>query len=603
MSRSDRSIRAGRRGRSALQRDASTSGSATGVPATRGRRAWIGTAVVVLALSTSAIAAVWTPAPHTGGDNAGYLALAHSVVEGQRYVEAWDPESPPHTKYPPVYPLLLGALIGMGASAWTAFKALSAVSLAGAALLAFLWAGRRVGPLAGGGIALLALLSHGWLDASRWTLSEPVFLAFAFLALWAADHALDPPRLPIPWLGGGEGSGSGERTKPGWLALATLATVLTCMTRAAGAPLAVALVLVLTLGTRLRSAAVVSASLAAPAAWWLVRSRGSPGAYQSEFWMANPYEPGLGTVGWPDLPARAWANLRLYVGEVVPREWWSSLDGGVAVSVGAALVTLAVTGWVLRLRREGAGAAEVFAPLYLGMILVWPEVWSGERFLLPLYPLLFLYAGEALVPAARRLGRLAVPSAAAASWLVVALPALPGAVRLAADARVCRRVVETTDDVFECHAQGFREFREAATWAGANLPAGSVVLNRKPRIFFLLGRTPGRVFPFTSDPAALLDEADRAGARYVLIDQVDALATVYVPAAIEARPLAFCYMGGWGAQGGGPSTNLLGILPPDERGDGGTFADIGTCPDSYRADPLAPTGEREGLRIPLLVGP
>ena len=55
-------------------------------------------ALVHLAIALPAL----NPAPHNGGDNAGYLSLAHSLATGAGYVEAWDPALAPHTKYPPL---------------------------------------------------------------------------------------------------------------------------------------------------------------------------------------------------------------------------------------------------------------------------------------------------------------------------------------------------------------------------------------------------------------------------------------------------------------------------------------------------------------------
>ena len=45
-----------------------------------GRRT-AGLAALAVALQLSAAAAAYNPAPHTGGDNAGYIALAYSLVE------------------------------------------------------------------------------------------------------------------------------------------------------------------------------------------------------------------------------------------------------------------------------------------------------------------------------------------------------------------------------------------------------------------------------------------------------------------------------------------------------------------------------------------
>ena len=71
-------------------------------------------ALVHLAIALPAL----NPAPHNGGDNAGYLSLAYSLTTGAGYVEAWDPALAPHTKYPPLYPALLAGAMGLGARAW-----------------------------------------------------------------------------------------------------------------------------------------------------------------------------------------------------------------------------------------------------------------------------------------------------------------------------------------------------------------------------------------------------------------------------------------------------------------------------------------------------
>src|SRR5689334_11998006 len=47
------------------------------------------------------------PQPHTGGDSANYLTLARSLLQRHSYTDLYDPIQPPHTKYPPVFPLML----------------------------------------------------------------------------------------------------------------------------------------------------------------------------------------------------------------------------------------------------------------------------------------------------------------------------------------------------------------------------------------------------------------------------------------------------------------------------------------------------------------
>jgi hypothetical protein len=557
-------------------------------PGTGGRPTWaiIGAGLAVAVAGV--VSAVAIPTPHPGGDNAGYLALAHSLTQGTGYTELWDPGLVPHTKYPPVLPLVLAGFMALGVQSWFTLKLLvaaSAVSLA--VLLAFLWVTERRGPVFGGLVAIPVLLSAGWLQASRWILTEPLFLVFTLGCLVAAERALGPE-------GGEEVPPSARRAL--LLGVAGLLGVLAFFTRSAGLPLVMALLAALLLARRFRAGAVLGGSFALLAGAWVFRGRrGGEGAYQNEFWMANPYDPELGTIGIGGLLVRMWENLRLYVGEVLPREWWGAAELPWLLALGGILLSgLAVAGWIRRLRPR-PGPAELFVPLYLGLILLWPQVWSGDRFLLPLYPFVLFWAGEVIWDGVRRWGRGAAAGAASVAFVLLTLPSVAAWLELADDASACRRAA--TEDVFRCHGAGVMEFRDAAAWAGANLPDDAVVVNRKPRIFYVLGGTPGRIFPFSRDPDVLLAEADELGARFLLLDRVDGISGYYLPFVIEARPLAFCWIRGWGDGGGG--TNLFGILPPEERREG-PISELRLCPEDYRRSP--PVEPRvEGIRVPILV--
>ncbi len=554
---------------------------------------------LVALIAAVLIGSVSIPAPHDGGDNATYLSLAHSLVSGTGYTEVWDPGAPPHTKYPPVFPLALAALMLVGVSTWAGFKVFMALGVGTATLFAFGWATRRSGAVAGAAVAVLALLSGGWLQASRWILSEPLFLVLTFVALWAAERGLGPSSPARPNQKGREGGQSGDLDAARWTALAGASAILALFTRSAGLPLVLAILGALVLAKRLRAATVFGACLIVPGALWFLRARqGGQGAYQSEFWMVDPYQPALGNVGWLDLPVRAWGNLRTYVGTVLPEEWWPAVPAGARVALGIVLVALAAWGWFarMRVRRE---AAELFVPLYVGLILVWPEAWAGDRFILPLYPLGLLYAGETLHGARRWIGGPAAFAVVAVGVLALAAPAVPGWLVLAEEGSTCRQISESADPV-QCHRAGVLEFKNAAEWAGANLPQGAVVLNRKPSLYYVFGGQPGRIFPFSVDPGPLLAEADRIGARYLLVDHVDGISPFYLSAAIQAYPGAFCHVAGWGGTAGLLGTDLFGIRPPEERLPGTSMEQLTACPEGYRVLPMVEPPP-PGAAIPRLV--
>jgi len=149
---------------------------------------------LLAAAVVTSVVIVWmafTPVPHTGGDNAGYVSLAHSLLTTGTYVDAFDPEGLPHTKYPPVFPALLALLIAMGARTWAALKMTAMVSTVLAVAATWLWAERRLGPLAAFGVAVLLSVSSAVVYYSHWVLSDPLFLALTIGALYALARADD----------------------------------------------------------------------------------------------------------------------------------------------------------------------------------------------------------------------------------------------------------------------------------------------------------------------------------------------------------------------------------------------------------------------------
>jgi hypothetical protein len=98
--------------------------------------------------------------------------------------------------------------------------------------------------------------------------------------------------------------------------------------------------------------------------------------------------------------ARVFENVQKYISIHLPI-LLADGPGPLPFVFGGIIFGLAVYGWAIRLR--AARVADLFFPLYLGLIFIWPAIWSGERFLLPAMALLLFYAGDGLVRLARRL--------------------------------------------------------------------------------------------------------------------------------------------------------------------------------------------------------
>lgn len=541
------------RGRAARRTGRSRSAAALQLPAV------LGSAVVAVHLAMAVLAA--SSAVHTGGDNAAYLSLANSLARHGAYAETWHPGAPPHAKYPPAYPAALAVMILAGAKTWGAFKALSVVWTGLAAGFCFLWLRRRAGVWTAAALSLLFGMAPALLWASQWVLSDPMFVALTLASLWL----LTPSSRPREPLGGQPEGRVGVRLDPRTWAMATglALAVAAFFTRSAGLPLVAAAAVCLVLDRRWKALAGFAALFALPTILWHVR----PGAeYAADFWLVNPYVPEMGRAGPGDLAWRVGENVWRYATDYVPGGL-VGVAGALGTVGGLILAGLGLGGWLRKVRRR-PGVAECFFALYAGVVLLWPVQWSGDRFALPLLPLVLLYAAEALAFLGRRAGRVfpvrgslaARRTLAAAAFALVAVPPVLSWVEDARADRACRAETARAGPM-GCLTPEAKLFHAMAVWAGSNLPEGSIVISRKPRLFHVFSGLPSVVFPFSTDDRLLLAEADSLGAEYLLRGSWDNSVPTFVDPVVAANPDRFCRVTAL-RHGSGVVMSLLAVKPP-----------------------------------------
>jgi hypothetical protein len=321
------------------------------------------------------------------------------------------------------------------------------------------------------------------------------------------------------------------------------------------------------LATRRKRAAAILLATSVPfiLVWWL-RGLTNPGvSYVGSFLYIDPYIPARGTIGFHDLLVRLQENMIKYRLDHVPR----ILTGYTApsVAVGTILLVLAAFGWVMRLRKPSV--VEIWTFFYLGLVLVWPVSWSAPRFLLAIIPVLALYAAESIAFLA---SFTPFPKAAGAATIAALVGVTaPGIMHHLRDGEICRG--EYSDGVeFPCTDPIFRDFFLTASAAKGKLPAGSVVLSRKPTLFYLYSGYQSKLYPLTPVPDSLFAEAARIQAKYVVIDQIQDLAPLYLDPVLLARRDEFCVI----PEISHPEAALARIEP------GGLRREPGSAPNAFR---------------------
>jgi len=522
--------------------------------------AWTVAAVLVVLHLALALGA-YDPSPYVGGDNATYLALAHSLLERGTFVELWDPAMRPQALYPPLFPAVLALGMWAGLRTYVTLKFVVMGFSALGVLASYLWMRRAGGPrlaLVGG---LWLAIGPGLLNLTHWVLSDVPFWAFTTLAIWAFAH--------VPWKDAADADGGdGTRRRLAWIAAGAAATAAASLTRSAGLPLMLGAAVWLVMRRDWRGLLVYAAIAYPPWGLWTHRGSqaGATGAATAVFpWQVDPYRPELGTVTGAAFLRRIVDNTVQYAAHHVPTLLTGEWTGRTAAIVGSVVGLLALVGWARRLRAPGV--VEVWIPIYLGLILAWPQNWSGERLILPVLPMLVLYALDSAAALARGVGA-RMPArvrghTSAPVWAMgaacagVLLLAVPGAVREVRTGRECTARFHAGEK-FPCMPGVWRDFFTLGTMVRGRLPAGAVVIARKPTLWHMESGYRSRVYPFSAQPDTFFRTAREAGAVYVVEDHIMDLAPLYLHPVLAARPRAFCEVPGMAL----PRARLLRITAP-----------------------------------------
>jgi len=456
-----------------------------------------------------------------GGDDAQYLLLARALAQGQGYVDLYLPQHPPHTKYPPLFPVLLvpftwlGDYQLFGSHLFLAVLALTApFALAG-------WARRQgYSETAALGVLLLTATIPRYYQFLLNLLSEIPFMAFCYFALW--------------WM-----ARAGEQPKSRDLLIVTLATLAALFTRTAGIALAAAIGIELVRRlefrrlrlARLPAFLIYGAVVAGVFGAWLVRNRIAGGAglgYLQEFLLKDVYRPDLGAAGWAEILGRTFTRAYFYLTLLAMQVTLGSifyLDNEIPISFVPLLIPIAV-GWISRLRRPDRSAEGFFLFSAIVMSAWW---YNDDRFVVPLLPLasFYLLLGCRIV-----LGwlwqrfRLASPRARA-------LAGIAGLVILSHQTWTLARLVQSqhTDRLEPhepVHLAGFGTWAiPVINWAKydwacfseyqlelltrvqiiyriteARVPPGQVILSRKPTLTAWFSDRPSVCYLFTEDAKA-----------------------------------------------------------------------------------------------------
>ncbi len=469
------------------------------------------------------------------GDNATYILLARDLITGQTYENAG---------YPWGYPALLApilAVVGanniLAAIPWLKLLTIL-LFLVSLPLIYALFRTRRSALPAFVAVMLFAVNSSTLYLAND-VMSEIPYICASFGALLYWQKAIAPwgaERLRNAECGmrNVEQPQSAIRNPHSafrWrsLLLVGLLLLLPYYIRAVGVSMLVAPLVVLFLYRRWRAMTVLGLTLALGALPWVLASRGSNlNSYSTQLLLRDPYNPSLGAISnVGELIGRVIANGQLYVAEIFPKMAMPDpTPEGLRSFFVPIIVALVIIGFLTLLVRR-VSLPEVYTLSFLLVICIWP--WTGDRFLLPVYPLFLYYAleggiwlalqvrrflpqGLSYLPLATRYSSLAL--------IVVALAVATPNVWLAGISGTSNMLYLTGQSAPGGHTPDWQQYFAACRWLNDNTPPGAVIMSRKTTLTTIYSNRPSvqiPLIPSAGYPAYMRDYH----VGYVLEDAFD----------------------------------------------------------------------------------
>ncbi len=468
----------------------------------------LGGALVSLALALALI----DPYLFTGGDNAAYYALTRALATGRGYVDLIAPGTPPETVYPPGFPLLMVPFYWLGGGSFFVLKLESLV--AGAVVLWATWKlareARGVPEWVAPAAVWLVGLAPVFRTYTSYVLSDMSYTAATTVALVFFQRA-----RPAADETEGEESSSG----PGrWWIAGTLVSVLAFAVRTAGVALLGAALLTAAFRRRWGRAALSAVAIALAVVPWLAWTGQRPpetGGYMEQVRASDRLDPESPPMSLGEYPVRAMENFAVYAFQDLPGLFWPQTPPPLAVTVFGAIVGIAlvVMGAVVLARRRGLAVYDLFALLSVAILLVWP--WTGDRFLLPLVPILWIFMLTGLDAASRFL----TGGPRAAGWMtagLIAVLAAGAALQVPGQWKETRAYLD--GDEMTGYEPFFQDYLDASRWVGDNAP-DAVILARKPTLtWYWSGGRPSVVYPFHGDPERTWEFIRRKGITHIVLD-------------------------------------------------------------------------------------
>lgn len=447
-----------------------------------------------------------------GGDNVSYYLLGKSLASGNGYYDAHmigekDGEltyGVPHTHFPPGYPAILASFMKVFGDDLQSAKNVNGYFLLFSALLLFFLL-QEIGLNQHLAFVSSIFLLHNYhvLYYSMYMYSEVPFLFFFLLFL----YSFIKQKEDISFL------------KDYHFYISAFSLVLLFYIKSFTVGIIAGMIIYLAYSKKWKEIVAYLSILILAIIPWKIRMSGLHStSYLTYLSYKNPYKKELGFMELSDWFLRFWSNVKRYISVEIP-------DGLLPMNpiynyktpppfyswiIGILLISLAIYG-LLRLKKHRLLLFLIIGSL-LGILMLWPQVWFGKRFILPLIPLLYglIFYGLQniiLLPVKKYKPKLE-PKVTVLSSFALFVLFIPS-----------KNTMKYMSFVAESPIQPkYKNYFTAAEWVKNNSKDSSITACRKPHLFHLYSEKFVVPYARTPDADVIINDFKNKKVDYVIID-------------------------------------------------------------------------------------
>lgn len=419
------------------------------------------------------------------GDNAQFINLGRSLAAGYGLSETLGDTPTPHTKYPFGFPVLLAIVDIIIPKSLIALKSFVLLLYAVSIPLVYKFVRQYANALLSLFVAVLCLVSTPLLNFSHQVMSEIPFLPFALLALILFQRAHES-----------------ESTKT--LLLAILASIAAYYIRSAGIVLVGTGVIFFALHQKWKQAGIIAGGSLLLALPWQIRNRALGGSdYVNQLFSINPYDPEQGLLTFSTFLERIITNAQIYGLRVIPEVFVPSFAPQANIVLGIIFTGMVLYAIVISIQKRQLPA--VFLICYLGLYLLWPQVWSDIRFLIPAIPILFYAFLTGLSDLTQKINTSITPKAILVTFIIV----------LTSNSVATHELSERNGQL----PPNWKTYFDAGEWIKNNTDPSVKIACRKPFLMNAITNRKSGGYVWES-PDEIIADFEKNNVDIVIVDQI-----------------------------------------------------------------------------------